>query len=372
VAEQKYFHLLSAIRGIAAVLVVFRHTGGLFAPIGNPVSYLAVDMFFLLSGVVLEASYGQRLRGSLSRLRFVWIRWLRIYPLYILGSGISLALLLLTPWHSLTMGGSPWSVGNPLVTWPLAMALIPSMQPGLFEFPFDHPSWSLMFELAVNVFYALVAGFLADWLLALIILGCGVWLLHGLLYFNVIHLVEMGWLQPTLQYGFARAGWSFFLGVAVYRLYLRFPLGFLTRHSGAVSLAVLLLVLALLGGPVPKPVRLDDYILCLTLLFPALIFAALHVRPGAFTGRVYDFLGDVSYPIYTLHVPMFFLLCAATRNGPPAFVWQYAPWPGFVFLAVLIGIGYAAHRYVDMPLQKALRWLGSRRRAPARGAPQQA
>jgi hypothetical protein len=42
-----------------------------------------------------------------------------------------------------------------------------------------------------------------------------------------------------------------------------------------------------------------------------------------------------------------------------AFVARDAPWSGFVFLLVLTGGAYGAHRYFDQPVQRALRWVGS-------------
>ncbi|MFX5999031.1 hypothetical protein ABTF05_21860, partial [Acinetobacter baumannii] len=62
-----------------------RHTTPFFG--NNPFfsSYLAVDLFFLLSGVVLCRSYESRLLNGMRLGAFLRIRLLRLYPLYFLG-----------------------------------------------------------------------------------------------------------------------------------------------------------------------------------------------------------------------------------------------------------------------------------------------
>jgi peptidoglycan/LPS O-acetylase OafA/YrhL len=54
------FETLDGIRGSAAIAVAALHAGLMFPPILVPSAYLAVDLFFLLSGVVLEHAYGKR------------------------------------------------------------------------------------------------------------------------------------------------------------------------------------------------------------------------------------------------------------------------------------------------------------------------
>ena len=55
-ASGRRFHGLDAIRGLSAIVVATRHIP-LLAPIGFPESFLAVDLFFVLSGVVLCDAY---------------------------------------------------------------------------------------------------------------------------------------------------------------------------------------------------------------------------------------------------------------------------------------------------------------------------
>jgi hypothetical protein len=96
---KREFTTLDGMRGIAALAVVTRHAPLYFesvsifvqspmakAPIAvGPFfeSYLAVDFFFALSGFVLAHAYGHRLATGMSPGRFMAIRLIRLYPLYV-------------------------------------------------------------------------------------------------------------------------------------------------------------------------------------------------------------------------------------------------------------------------------------------------
>jgi peptidoglycan/LPS O-acetylase OafA/YrhL len=98
--------LLTPLRGIAALMVVLFHARLLLFPqwmesiaghtqlIEN--GYLWVDLFFILSDVVLAHVYGETFTGPSRRIGygcFLWLRLTRVYPLYLL------TLLLLVGWE---------------------------------------------------------------------------------------------------------------------------------------------------------------------------------------------------------------------------------------------------------------------------------
>src|ERR1700757_2927057 len=56
--DKREYHTLDAMRGVAAVIVVIGHCGVLWGGWQPASAYLAVDLFFLLSGFVLEHAYG--------------------------------------------------------------------------------------------------------------------------------------------------------------------------------------------------------------------------------------------------------------------------------------------------------------------------
>lgn len=55
--QPRVFHTLDALRGIAAIAVVVFHSATVLAPISMPTAYLAVDIFFVMSGIVIAHAY---------------------------------------------------------------------------------------------------------------------------------------------------------------------------------------------------------------------------------------------------------------------------------------------------------------------------
>src|ERR1700740_1326729 len=82
---RRAFQTLDGLRGVGAFLVVMRHVPMLFGPIRVPESFLAVDLFYLVSGFVVAHAYGARLERGGFFGEFVKTRLIRLYPLYLLG-----------------------------------------------------------------------------------------------------------------------------------------------------------------------------------------------------------------------------------------------------------------------------------------------
>jgi peptidoglycan/LPS O-acetylase OafA/YrhL len=80
------FSALDAIRGIGAVAVMLLHFASLNGLSWMPRAWIAVDLFFILSGFVLMHSYSQKITdGRLNFLAFFKIRLIRLMPLYLVG-----------------------------------------------------------------------------------------------------------------------------------------------------------------------------------------------------------------------------------------------------------------------------------------------
>ena len=131
--------------------------------------YVAVDVFFVLSGVVICNAYEGKLNSILSVANFIRIRLIRLYPLYILGTAISAVTIMLgfgpeKAAHDLILliGLSALFLPNPVVGSP---------KPHMF--PLNFPAWSLFYELVINIFYACVLRFLTNRMLLAIMLFSG-------------------------------------------------------------------------------------------------------------------------------------------------------------------------------------------------------
>src|ERR1700677_2281169 len=84
---------LNTLRGIAALMVAIYHAP-LLLGVGQtfPHAYLAVDLFFVLSGFVMLHAYEARLLDGLALGRFFQLRLARLYPLLAIATAAGFAL----------------------------------------------------------------------------------------------------------------------------------------------------------------------------------------------------------------------------------------------------------------------------------------
>ncbi|RWH17217.1 acyltransferase family protein, partial [Mesorhizobium sp.] len=79
---------LDALRGVAALAVALHHFAHAYHLPPLPINpFLAVDLFFILSGFVMARTYEGRLRNGLTTVRFIGLRYRRLFmPLAIIDS----------------------------------------------------------------------------------------------------------------------------------------------------------------------------------------------------------------------------------------------------------------------------------------------
>ena len=88
------FRALDSLRGLAACIVVCFHmpsSGHVWSWRLVQNGFLAVDLFFVLSGFVISASYGRRLAQGFPPIRFLLLRLGRVYPLHLFVLGVFVA-----------------------------------------------------------------------------------------------------------------------------------------------------------------------------------------------------------------------------------------------------------------------------------------
>lgn len=135
----------TALRGVAALWVVLFHFWPqINAPVPAVVAqgYLAVDLFFCLSGAVMMLVYGPQIRaGRFSAGSFLWRRFARLYPVHLVTLGLAALILWLGP-HFAPARALPYDLGEMLV---LQLALLHAW--GLTETGgLNYPSWSIAAE----------------------------------------------------------------------------------------------------------------------------------------------------------------------------------------------------------------------------------
>ena len=341
--SKKTFLTLDALRGIAALFVLTRHTRPFWGTVEFFHSYLAVDLFFLLSGFVLSHAYDKKLvSGELSVPRFVTLRLIRLYPLYLLATLFAAAQALL----SSRLGTGELSTGDVGRSLLLTLVFLPSHpRPGAFLFPLNLVYWSLFYEVIVNLLYALARPRLTDRALTVTVaLGGAVlaicaWPNHGL---------DLGfsWGVVPLVAGLARTVFGFGLGLLLHRRYVAVG----SRTSSFVPVALLCLFLALPDlGRFNLPVDAAG----LLLLLPTIVWLGARSEPGAGVGKLWAFLGIISYPLYVLHVPLRAAVLGVAKRLHVD-VTQYAPWAGVALTLAALALSFVLARLYDTPVRARL------------------
>ena len=338
---------LTGLRGIAAWLVVAYHirlsVAGLPANVVAVLAkgYLAVDVFFLLSGFVIWLSWGERLRDGGMRAvpGFLWRRLARIWPLHgvMLAAAVALALLLAAT-------GRHDAAAYPFAELPLHVALIHNW--GLTgHLAWNDPSWSISTEWAAYLLFPPLA-LAIDWrrvpsVAILAALAAAFVLLHA----AMAGAATLGTDISAL--GLRRCLVEFGCGTAVCALWLRWHGSPAWPVTGAVVLASGLVAAWALGAPE-------------TLVVPAalaalLLAAALTAerRGNPLEHPTLHALGELSYATYLGHFLLFVVFKLALVDDPRAI----PPTLIALYLALVLASSVALHHLIERPAQA---WLNAR------------
>jgi len=337
--------VLDGLRGIAAILVSLRHTIAFYRPVEFQESYLAVDLFFLLSGVVLAISYDERLNTGMTGFVFAQLRLIRIYPLYIFVSVISCFALLCAG------RDSTWALIELLG---LAIFMVPNLLPwGDAPFPLVAPAWSVFFELIANFAYAGFHRFLTTRILALIVLASGLALVASTVLTGQIDL-DLGWARRSLAFGLPRVSFSFFAGVLIHRAYSALGGAKPVLRSNLATLMIFAMVTFILTSAPGGRFNLVFDLAMTLVVFPALIFLSIPIVPSGPVEAFCKFGGAFSYPLYLIHQPMGDIVQTLLQRLFSVSVGSYAPLIGLPLLIGLLALSWALDRYFDVPIRKYL------------------
>ncbi len=299
------FETLDGIRGIAAIAVMLFHCGlTLDEPRMMGHGALAVDVFFVMSGFVVDRAYGARLRAGWPRKAFASARVAKLYPLYAAGLLLGAALQIV----QLALQGRAVPVGA-LAFAMLAGALLAPLIGGDEQqvFPLNGPAWSLMTEALMNVAFGLKPRWEPRLLGAA--MGCAA-LALALAAIDGVSLLQGG-RSDHLWVDVLRGAFGFGAGVLISKAAGRWSMPML-RGRWAAAAAV-----ALLGTMLLPRTRADLWFdpLAILLLCPATILLGTAHSPSNGAVRLLCArLGALSYPLYIVHAP---LLKLAAEVTPP-------------------------------------------------------
>jgi peptidoglycan/LPS O-acetylase OafA/YrhL len=346
--DSRTFHTLDALRGIAAIGVVMYHIQWAFLPAAAPGGYLAVDLFFMMSGVVLSHAYEARFRAGMGTIAFMRVRLIRLYPLYLLGM---LFGVVVTVASMFGRNIYHWDLPSLVKAALLALVFAPDLgaNPSHQMFPLNVPAWSLFLEIVVNLLFVVTWPVLSSRRLVVVAVVTGAAVLAAAIH--VGHL-DQGSTAATLGVGLVRTVFGFSVGVLVARHVA--PARRAVGNWSALAM-VAIVCLAVAGWPAGQA-RIAWDATCVLVVFPLVVCWATFVDPDGWLRKAATFLGLTSYAIYLLHSPLSSVLNSTARhyagNGPNTI---FAPWAGLAVLVLLLVGCWLVDRYYDTPIR---RWLG--------------
>lgn len=363
------YECLDALRGLAALTVVFHHCFRAFENTNDgllwwldktPFRLLvsgrpAVILFFVLSGFVLALS----LEGGMKYRDFIIRRLCRIYLPFAFSIGLA-ALLYAATDHNVLAGYTPWFSRSEPLTWPLLA--------GHFLMYGDAPNsslnpvmWSLVYELRISLLFPLLM-----W----VTYRFPVWRVLAVSVLAALSayvcLRYMGYSPRELHFASSpAAGLALTIHFALY-----FVIGAaLAKHRDDLAMLAANLSttqrILLVGGGAPLLLLLSKVIPDIPLGLLSALLIVLAINGGAATQRALHskpalFLGRISYSLYLVHNPLFHFIA---QTGFARWVPMYGIW--FVWPALALVAGALLYQVVEKPSMALGRWLVARTR-PAR------
>jgi peptidoglycan/LPS O-acetylase OafA/YrhL len=327
---------LDGLRLFAALMVVcwhyaaFGHGSALRPAVAVPGLYpiaaygwLGVELFFLISGFVISMSAMGRSVGEFAASRFV-----RLYPAYWLGIGLTATVLWL------------WPIARPAPHLSDVGVNLTMLQEGFHVPAVDAVYWTLFAELRFYLLFAIVVWRGVTYSRALVF--CAIWLFASAITFSssgLIHNLVMPDWAP-----FFIAGIAFFL---------------MHRHGPNLVLWCLVTACFLLSQRqalvsahsnfrfVAESMPKWPVVVILAVFYLLMAAVALGwLRAG---WRWLTVAGVMTYPLYLIHEYIGWTVFAALRGVAP---------DGLLFAAMVVTMLAAAwliHRFVEKPLAPRIR-----------------
>ncbi len=306
-----------------------------------PSGYLAVDVFFVISGFVIAHAYASRV-PVIGWAGFMRLRLIRLAPLFWLGGLLGLARLAALAFTHHRPDVGPLGV----VAYFLLLPAPPGSADGDALSPLNGPGWSLLLELAINLVWAVALPWLNRRLLIATVVSCGLALALSAVG-GVDFAISAHW--SGLWLGLLRVGYAFGLGLLLYQERGLLPTGRRTVPLALIGMVALAMVPP--GAMVQAAALVGA---------PLLVVLALGAGMNG-PDRIARYGAASSYGLYALHWPVIVIAGAlATRVA-----WPLAVIP-VVAIALLLAIMPALDRWLDRPCRRALARAISRVAGPLR------
>ena len=372
--SRPYLTTLTPLRGIAALLVVIFHSNLMlmpFLPMGEPhliwAGWLWVDFFFVLSGFIISYVYGDSFKDTLTSgdyWKYIKARFARVYPLHFVTLVWCLICAIIILHYADGVAPFYKDMINPSAAIPSFLFL---QTFGLYiSAPLNTPSWSLSTEWWVYMVFPLLVPFFCH-LKARGIVAMTVFI-GGLFVFIKYYLGPVGLPFPggspslniITDFGVLRCLAGFLLGMLLFRVY---------EESIAISFLrkSWVFIVFFLSVIVTMHIGVEDILVI--ALFPFVILTAAYNHTTVkkiLDTPVLQRLGDWSFSIYMVHVPIMYAFWIYQIRMYPTMYAKFPPeqagTPDYtigmivclVMVALTLLLSALSYRFIEVPARHYL------------------
>ena len=352
-ANQRQFSSLETLRFFASLLIVAFHYTFYIYRHDLFKGYLAVDLFFVLSGFVITVAYQSRIEDVRSYSIFIKKRIARLYPLHLLTLLLYLSIALAATRGMLRVDNSAkYNLHEFFANLTLTHAW------GFAHgFSFNTVSWSISAEFAAYLLFPLILWLMSRGLVTGIVI---LFILYSSAILFATYVVHIPLTQLAWQVGAARALPGFALGVWL-RLYLSPLSSKLSRRvaSGLFYLSLILFTTCVIFS-------FNDY-LGMVAASALVMLAAINDTMGQSHVISHPFLsqrGELTYSLYMVHplVASVFISGIFLRVFGTSRIAVYASIS--VAFAIAFSLSTVCYRYFELPVQRWALQIGEKKRTP--------
>lgn len=328
------FHVLDALRGIAALCVAYLHFG-----VDKVGGYLAVDFFFVLSGFILAYSYHNDSTPARSTAEFVINRIARLYPLHLV------TFMLCALMIYIDKGALPDYGPDRLFSVFQQLTLTHNVGFNPSGGTWNYPAWSISVEFWVGIIFIVFIRPHTSSLKLLLLSLASLILLSG--YFDNMDISFQNMFN-LINGGIVRCLASFLMGILAFRSWRILRAREFNRAIGsALELLALGLTYLLIFKRQGHHSEVDFYAPVVFYL-GVIVFA---MEKGVVSKLLYNlrYLGQISYSIYLLHIPVLMLVWHIENNHH----W-FGPAVPYIFFSSLVFFAAASYHIIESPSKK---WL---------------
>ncbi len=345
---------LTGLRGVAALYVVLFHffPGVQFTGVATFVGhgYLAVDLFFVLSGFVMALNYGEMFAGGWSEqayTKFLGRRIARVYPLYIVATTCACGLIatgILAMPHVQVRPVDFLLNALMIQTWGLGPSL-------------DSPAWSISAEWAAYLLFPVMLA---------ICLNRRPWVswIAGFAAFGVVaglaaapaSVTHHPNPQALLDIS------DFPLALPVVRCLAEFSLGLLAYRLAGTRLGGRIAkngwIAAGLGGAIVALLFLPRTDLLIVALLPFLVLTLSGASQGLarlLASGPAEWAGRISYSIYLIHALLQGLISGLHHLIEDAGIDHAQTIAAAISVPLMLALSYLAYRFIEVPGRRLLR-----------------